>query len=397
MSQRGKVSFVLLVIALIMAIPVLSAAAQGTTVVPNENAQISFPPPVYVLCGELEIRGSANLPNMTNYFISYRPLGDDLQPEGTEFLPALLPQIASVSDDVLGSWDTSNVDDGLYELRLTVNVRGAQAVTSTISPLRVGNELPICETEVEVDPPLVQTQVPAVAATAQPTLTVVPPTTDPTPRVTPSNANANVRTGDSTAYPAIASLNTGQFAVIVGISSRGTGWYQVRLPNGSLGWMSPTVVTVSGNLTGVPSVVPPPLPATPIPTLPPIPPTSTSQANLVAGVVVFDPGSPTCAQTFTVGFDVANLGSQQTLGPGIVSLSDARAVDGAIQGTTIGGFPVLLPNQTFRVNMPLTISTYYNELHRITLTIDSQGQIPESVEGDNTRVVEYTLQRGSCP
>jgi hypothetical protein len=46
--------------------------------------------------------------------------------------------------------------------------------------------------------------------------------------------------------------------------------------------------------------------------------------------------------------------------------------------------------------MPLTISTYYNEVHRITLTIDSGNQIPETVEGDNVRTIEYTLAQGAC-
>jgi subtilase family serine protease len=150
---------------------------------------------------------------------------------------------------------------------------------------------------------------------------------------------------------------------------------------------------VSGNVSSLARIVPPPPPATatPAPTATPM-----SQANLVAGIVVLDPASPTCAQTFNVGFDVANLGSEATAFSGTVSLVDSRAADGSIQGTTIGGFPVLLPGQTFRVNMPLTISTWYNEVHRIVLTIDPSNQIPESNESDNVRTIEYTLAQGAC-
>jgi len=144
----------------------------------------------------------------------------------------------------------------------------------------------------------------------------------------------------------------------------------------------------NATFTPAPTAVPTTVPATSAPA---------TQANLVGGVIVFEPSQPTCAQTFVVGFDVANLGSQPTAASGTVSLVDTRTADGSQQGTTIGGFPILQPGQTFRVTMPLTISTYYAEQHTITLVVDSTGQIPETNEGDNTRTQTYTLAKGSCP
>lgn len=374
-------------LALLLLAMVVPAFAQTQVAAPeNPNANISWPPPVYVLRGEFALRGSANLPNMTNYFIEFRQLNDDLTvPDGPEvWFPAVLPSTNAVQDDVLGVWDTTAVNDGIYELRLTVNVRGSQPVFALVSPLRVENELP----------PFMATATPTVppppTATPPPTLTPTPSS----PMATVSVANANVRTGDGTNYQIIASLARETSLEILGISAYGTGWYQVRLPNGQIGWMAPSVITVSGNVSSLPRIVPPPPPATPTPA-----PTATpmSQANLVAGIVVLDPASPSCAQTFNVGFDVANLGSEATAFSGTVSLVDSRAADGSIQGTTIGGFPVLLPGQTFRVNMPLTISTWYNEVHRIVLTIDPSNQIPETNESDNVRTIEYTLAQGACP
>jgi hypothetical protein len=213
----------------------------------------------------------------------------------------------------------------------------------------------------------------------------------------PGGGSGNVRQGDSTFYAVITSLPTGTTARILGISNQGTGWYQIQLDSGQIGWVAPSIVTTSGDLTNLPRIQPPPPPpptATPLPTFTPVP---VSQANLVAGIVVFDPAQPTCAQTFTVGFDVANLGSQPTAFSGTVSLVDTRAADGSQQGNTLGGFPIIQPGQTVRVNMPLTISTWYNEQHNITLVIDPANQIPETVEGDNTRTVSYTLAKGSCP
>ncbi|MFN8527398.1 MAG: SH3 domain-containing protein [Anaerolineae bacterium] len=401
--KRTTVRLVMLLSLIAVLSIAFPAFGQGTIAnPPNPNANISWPPPVYIIRGETEIRGSANLPNMTNYFISFRPLNDDLTPMTSEFLPAVLPSTAAVQDDVLGVWDTSIVDDGIYTLRLTVNVRGGQPVTQEVGPIRVENN-PSPFAQQSIQPPQNNTGggivIQPTTIFVQPTLELPTPTPtfDPTPRVTVRGASANVRTGDSTDFGVITTLPQGTSLVIVGISNRGTGWYQVRLNDGRLGWMAPSVVDVSGNLNTVPAVVPPPPPATPIPTAIPATPVPATSTNLVAGIVVLDPASPNCGQTFTVGFDVANLGTQQSLASGTVTLTDVRVADGSTQGSTVGGFPVLIPGQTFRVNMPLTVSTWYNEQHRITLVIDQGNTIPETNKGDNTQTITYTLNKGGCP
>jgi hypothetical protein len=215
-----------------------------------------------------------------------------------------------------------------------------------------------------------------------------------------ASPTGNVRQGDSTFYPIITSLPTGTVLPIIGISNRGSGWYQVQLPDGRTGWVAPSIVTTQGDLTGVPRVSPPPPPpptATPIPTAIPATAVPASQTNLVAGNVSFDVGQPTCAQTFTVRFDVANLGTQANLIGGTISLVDTRAADGSQQGNTVGGFGIIQPGQTVNITMPLTISTWYNETHNITLVIDPSNQIPETTKGDNSRTISYTLAKGSCP
>jgi hypothetical protein len=395
-----RLLWIVLVMTVVMAVPAFAQTAP-----PDPNASITWPPPVYVLRGEFEIRGTANISGMTNYFIEFRPLDDTFGLEGpvaTEeavpaeevFFPAILPSSTPVVDNVLGVWDTTLVPDGLYEIRLTINIAQGEPLTHTVGPLRVENQPPPF-----VQPVTQPTQAapPTQIIPTQPPPPTVPPTEDPTPRVTVTTPNGNVRSGDGTNYPIVASLTQGQTADIVGISNTGSGWYQVRLVNGQIGWMAPSIVSVSGNLGGIPRVQPPPPPATP--TFTPVPATATpvTQANLVAGIVVFTPDPPTCSQTFTVGFDVANLGTQPTAASGIVSLVDTRAADGSVQATTIGGFPVLVAGQTFRVDMPLTVSTWHSETHTITLTIDSSNQIPETVEGDNVRTVQYTLAKGTCP
>ncbi|MEP7290210.1 MAG: CARDB domain-containing protein [Chloroflexota bacterium] len=224
---------------------------------------------------------------------------------------------------------------------------------------------------------------------------------------TPSSPTAtfaqgiNVRRGPGLVFdPPLGAFAAGQTTEITAISTDGL-WYKVRF-GGSEGWVFAALTEASGDIASLPRDPGPPAPTAAPPTA--IPPTSApvatsapaSSANLVAGIVVLDPSQPTCAQTFTIGFDVANLGSQPTSASGTISVQDVRAADGTSAGTTVGGFPVIQPGETVRINMPLTVDTWHSELHRITLVIDSGNQIPESVEGDNTRTVDYTLQRGNC-
>src|SRR5690606_30714518 len=81
---------ILLLMLLMFLLLVLPLQAQDFDVDPN--AHITWPPPVYVLRGSFELRGTANLPNQTSYFIEYRPLNDDLtSDEDAPWLPAMLP------------------------------------------------------------------------------------------------------------------------------------------------------------------------------------------------------------------------------------------------------------------------------------------------------------------
>lgn len=253
--------------------------------------------------------------------------------------------------------------------------------------------------------PPVNTNAPATIA---PTNTDAPPTVaQPSPVPTSStplatfNQPVNVRRGPGTIFnPPIGSFNAGQTSEILARNPAGD-WYKVRYGGGE-GWVFAQLISVSGNVSSLPVDQGPPVPTSAPPTaIPPTPiPAATAApattANLVAGVVVLNPSQPVCNQTFSIGFDVANLGSEPTASSGTVSVRDARAADGGVQQETIGGFPVLQAGQTFRVDMPLTVSTYFDEDHRLTLVIDPNNQIPETQDGDNRVELTYRLAKGSC-
>jgi formylglycine-generating enzyme required for sulfatase activity len=116
-----------------------AALAQG----PDPNANISWPLPVYVVRGQVEIRGTANLADQTGYFIEFVALPDGVNTpdESAAWFPATLPVTVPVADDVLGLWDTTMIPDGVYALRLTVNTTGGSS-HHVVSPLRVENNPP---------------------------------------------------------------------------------------------------------------------------------------------------------------------------------------------------------------------------------------------------------------
>lgn len=373
----------------------------------DPNFAISFPPPVYVLNGTVDIRGSANVPSMGSYFIEFRPLvltpGTAPTPTPNPdaeapWFPAALPQTSALQNGVLGRWNTLTAPDGLYEMRLTVNMTNGAQQYFRVSPLRIDN-----------------TTFVAPQPTFQPTIvsrpTLAPTPTSPTggstsggPRVTAA-MNANVREGDSTFYNRIGTLLNGQSADIVGISPNAGRWYYIRLSNGQQGFIAPSTVSVEGDTSGLPIINPPPLPtaiptaiptrilATAIPTA--LPTTAATGSNLAIQSVTVDPVQPICNQSTLVTVKVINNGTGQS--PAFsIGLTDRRSSDGSTTSSTRGAVPALNAGQAFTSEMYLTVTTFYSEGHTLTIAVDSGAQVIETNEGDNVTTYGYNLAQGGC-
>jgi len=399
-----------LIVGLVMGLCALGIFAQDITPIgtpADPNFAITFPPPVYVLNGTVEVRGSASLPSMGSYFIEFRPLvvnastlpAPTPDPElEAPWFPATLPQTAAVQAGVLGRWNTATAPDGLYEMRLTVNMTDGQQQYFRVSPLRIDNK-----TFAPVQPPIQPTVM------QRPTLAPTPTSpsggsTTGAPTVT-ATMNANVREGDSTAYNRVGTLLTGQTADIIGISPNVGRWYYVRLSNGQQGYIAPSVVTVQGSTSGIRFINPPPPPALPtaIPTALPtailptaiVPTAVPAGANLAIQTVAVDPLQPVCKGSTQVTVKVINNGT----GPSAafnIGVVDRRSADGTIQASTQGGVPALNPGANFTSEMYLTISTYYSEAHTISITLDSGAVVAETNEGDNVTTYGYNLAQGTC-
>ncbi len=380
--MRSKLISLFLVVLCLLVLPVAAQEAEEAT------AEISWPPPVYVLRGEVSLRGTVNLPGMSTFFIEYRGLDDDLSaPDTRAWLPTTLPSSTPVVDGVLGTWDTGQVPDGLYELRLNVATGAGDVTQLVVGPLRVENEGMMAD------------DMTMVMEDKMEEMEQMMPVSDGSPAVT-ARLNANVRSGDSTRFRIIGVLRNGESAPALGISSRGSGWFHIELSDGRLGWISPTVVNASGAIDSLAQIVPPPLPPPPLvrPTVVP-----TGDVDLVAGHMRHSsPGGVIkCGIGFEVEVDVANFGSTPSPGGRVLFLDYGLKNDGGrlddVAQTEIGEFPPIQPGQTVGARAWLTVSRHVKRNHVIYAQINFDNAIPErTTANNNTQMGLYRLQEGNC-
>ncbi|MFZ4827450.1 MAG: SH3 domain-containing protein [Phototrophicaceae bacterium] len=369
----------------------------------DPQAEITSPLPISLLKGTVTIQGTVNLDNLRLYFLQFRQLNEDLLPvdgQASLWSPATLPNSTNVTDGVLGEWDTSTVEDGIYELQLVVFPTEGLPIQVGLSPVRVENT------------PQTYNGARYVSNRgATPPLSILPSITPQTGNValataTPVNArqvvtvvaaSVNVRLGDSTLYPVVGYLLVGEEAEILGRSPR-ANWYQVQLDSGEIGFVAASGVRSDIPLDTLNFVDVPPLPYTPTPTPTATPiasPTPTASGNLQITSIILSANPPSCRNTFTVTATVANVGTAPTAS-GTLALRDVHVASNTQTETTIGGFGALNPGATFSVVMPITIVTYYDEAHRLELTLDNANTVVEANESDNFSTTVYTLARGTC-
>ena len=144
----------------------------------------------------------------------------------------------------------------------TPNALAARLRSPTPTPLPAATETPTPELATATPEPVTATPepptVPPEPATATPTPT---PEATPTPRVAmllANEGNVNIRSGPDSSFEVVgALLDAGRLPIVGRLSNN--SWWQVRLPNGTLGWIANSV-SLAENAEDVPIVEAPPLP-----------------------------------------------------------------------------------------------------------------------------------------
>ena len=394
---------ILLVFTMIMLIPLAIGQDNDSVIEPtdpdmvNPEANITFPPPVYVVRDSVDIRGTVTLADMRNFFVEFRPLvldmmdmEDETEESDDQWFPATLPRIAPVTDDILGTWNTVTLRDGLYELRLTMNTGAEEPQYFRVSPIRIENNAPPFVAEQQV----IEEPQPDAEPAAEPEATATP---DDTPRVI-ALVNSNVRAGDSIFYGIVGGLRESESATIKGVSSYNTGWFYIELDSGRSGFIHPNIVRTEGDLSNLARINPPPLPPTPIPipTAIPAPSVPQSGANLVLRDVVIHPHPATCKVGYSITVTVLNDGSGAATSGGEIEVTDSLP-DGSWKEKTRIAYGPLAAGQSQTVNGYLTPTVNYEARHNINLRVDINNQVGETNEGDNlAATAPYILAKGDC-
>ena len=145
---------------LLMLLTILPVGAQ------DESVRVDWPPPVYHLAGTVQVAGTVNPPDLRSYYLEAAPF-DPQNPDAAPFwFPASLPSSTAVTGGVLATWDTTLLADGLYQLRLHVQLQSGESVYHIVRPLRIVNTGTLPESQIEpgVTPAVI---VPTIAPPAE--------------------------------------------------------------------------------------------------------------------------------------------------------------------------------------------------------------------------------------
>jgi hypothetical protein len=224
-------------------------------------------------------------------------------------------------------------------------------------------EPPTQAPDTEAPPPPTDTTAPLPTDTLPPTET---PTFTPsltsshTPTFTPSptssvpkvsvSVDTNCRTGPSILYDRIGALLVGESAVIVAQETTGEYWIIENPDKAGTCWLWAEYATVTGNVSGLPLLTPPPSP-TPTPTDTPAMAFTVSYVNIHQ-----------CGPTWHITFQVVNTGSI-TLESADVAVVELASLASQFEGnsdvpfvSTANGCPpelnTLLPGNTAYIAVP---------------------------------------------
>jgi hypothetical protein len=169
-------------IRLFLCLLVLAASAfapGGTSAQTQGVAVITSPLDGAILNGLVPITGTATHPQFQRYELAfaYSP-----NPTGVWF-PLQAPVNTQVVNEIIGRWDTTQISDGLYSLRLRVYYSATAYLEAFVQNVRVQNATPTAEviSPQTPTPPVAITLPPLATATATPTAPGIdlPPTSTP--------------------------------------------------------------------------------------------------------------------------------------------------------------------------------------------------------------------------
>jgi len=332
----------------------------------DAESGISAPAPGSTVTDTVSIEGTAANPSFQRYELYAKPA--DASDEAYVYIGGGDTQVIASQ---LGVWDTTDLEPGLYDLRMRVVRLDGNYNEYVVSDLQIGPaaDAPpaVITATVTPLPPQPITAPATAAATATISPTVAPTDETAEPSDLPAEAaqilvesDINVRAGPGTDYPVIGALAPGQRAGVTGQNAAGD-WWQLAVDGGS-GWVLGRLVTAE-NVADVPTVEAPALPSTPVPATetPVVAATPVATATNGAGEEV----APAAPETDAVVLEeVAAPGAISAGGPMTVTLTgdvaDAAALRTFLRLQLAGVSPsntmVTATIGALPANLPLTLT-----------------------------------------
>jgi PKD repeat protein len=121
-----------------IALPPTIAPFYPTTTPLPISIVILSPIPGNVVAGNIQVLGAAIHPQFLQYQLEFGP---DPNP-GNLWYPATGIVQAPILNGLLGIWNTTSVQDGIYQLRLRVTLRDGSTLATVVNSIRVQNQAP---------------------------------------------------------------------------------------------------------------------------------------------------------------------------------------------------------------------------------------------------------------
>ena len=164
---------------LVLAASALAPAGGASAQAQKGVAVITSPLDGALLNGLVPITGTATQLQFVRYELAF---GYSPNPTGTWF-PLQAPVTTQVVNEIIGRWDTTQISDGLYSLRLRVYYSDTAYLEAFVQNVRVQNATPTAEVIAPgtPTPPVAITLPPLATASATPTAPGIelPPTSTP--------------------------------------------------------------------------------------------------------------------------------------------------------------------------------------------------------------------------
>ena len=183
----------------------------------------------------------------------------------------------------------------------------------------------------------------------------------------------------------IGSLMVDDEVLIIAVNSAGS-WYRIRRGTEFDAWVDASLVSAEGDLSGLP-----------VDSGEPAPPEA--GVNLVVTSIELTPDPPVCGQQTIVRATIRNIGAVDSqTSPWVAATAHLPSDQNVLaQNPETVYLPALDAGEEALLEIPLTLTSRFAELHEIRVTVDHGNHVIETHEDDNTGTSrQFELSQGTC-